>query len=230
MGFLRLGVACAVWGADGRILLSKRGDLNVWNLPSGRLDSSELLATAAVREVYEETGIEAEIKQVVGLYYYEGWQRMNVLFEATMTGGTIQQSTFETRDNRFFAPDELPANNISQQMVDDILNDASSPLRVIVMPENKLRSAKQQLRLRWIKNLLRGHIEPRYPRFRVYGCLRDCESHMLQVNGDSPIWQQLKLTDTHVLRDIRQQTDTDILHFIFDDTVTNHVTFPIEQE
>lgn len=228
MGFLRLGVACAVCDDAVRILLSKRGDLDVWNLPSGRLDSGELLEDAAIREVREETGIEAEITRVVGLYYYQGWQRMNVLFEGQKVGGIIQQATFETRDNRFFALDELPENNISQQMVDDVLDEVISPLRIITMPTDELRRAKLKLRWRWVKNLLRGHIEPRYPRFTVYGCAADYEEHKQKIHGDTPIWEQLKLTETHQLHDIRQNIVTDTLHFIFDDAGTSDVTFSVE--
>lgn len=112
MGFLRLGVACAVRDEQARLLLSKREDLNVWNVPAGRLDEHELLTTAAVREVREETGVEAEITRLVGLYYYQGWQRINVLYEAKAVGGELKQETFETRANKFFAQPELPSDYV----------------------------------------------------------------------------------------------------------------------
>lgn len=224
MGFLRLGVACAARDDDGRILLSKRGDLNVWNLPSGRLDSGELLADAAIREVREETGIEAEIKRIVGLYYYSGWQRMNVLYEAKAIGGSLHQETFETRENRFFAKDALPDDNIDRLMVQDVLRSTHSLMRIISLPDNELRRLKLKLSWRWVKNFLRGHIEPRHTHFNIYGCVGNCEDYKLEIHGDLPLWAQLKLTDSHKLVDIEQNTMTNTLHFIFDVTSENEIT------
>jgi ADP-ribose pyrophosphatase YjhB (NUDIX family) len=108
MSFLRLGVACAVMDDEGRVLLSRRGDLNVWNLPGGRLDSGELLQDAAAREVREETGVIAQIDRPVGLYFWANWARLNVLYTAWPLGGDLQQRTVETRANQYFAPEDVP--------------------------------------------------------------------------------------------------------------------------
>ncbi len=215
MGFLRLGVACIVRDDDGRILLSKRNDLNVWNLPSGRLDSGENIEIAAVREVLEETGIQAEVIRTVGLYYYQGWQRMNVLFEAKPIGGELLQETFETQSNQFFAADELPSDNIDHIMVYDVLQDMKSPMRVISLPLEELFQIKLKLGWRWVKNFFHGHIESRHARFTVYGCLQDNDHHPILIDGDRPLWQQLNLTEAHTLLDIEQDIHTDTLKFTF---------------
>ncbi len=227
MSFLRLGVACAVRDEQGRILLSKRNDLNVWNLPSGRLDSGELITDAAIREVYEETGVHAEITRVIDLYYYQGWQRMNILFEAKYVGGDLKQETFETRENRFFDIDNLPDNNISEQMVSDVLNNEKSAMRVITISKAELWKTKLKLQWRWVKNLLRGHIEPQHVQFNVYGQVSETQSP-IQISGDTPIWRQLNLTDAHQLHHIRQNMQTDTLHFIFNPTDLTEIGFSSE--
>ena len=40
----------------GRVLVPQRSDLPVWCLPGGFIDDGESVATAAIREVHEETG------------------------------------------------------------------------------------------------------------------------------------------------------------------------------
>ncbi|MCB9457185.1 MAG: NUDIX domain-containing protein [Anaerolineaceae bacterium] len=167
MTFLRLGVNCAVLDDDGRILLSRRGDLNIWNLPGGRLDRGEPLAAAAVREVREETGVVAHLDQPVGLYYWAGWDRLNILYSGWVLGGELQQATHETRENTFFDLRALPDDLSWEWMLFDAISDVRPAPRVIETPPDELRRMKSRLRWRWVKNLLSGHPEPRYPRFTV---------------------------------------------------------------
>jgi 8-oxo-dGTP diphosphatase len=66
-----VGAAAVVIDDGGRILLVKRGrppSAGTWGLPGGLLDLGERLADGAYREVLEETGIESEIRDVVGTF------------------------------------------------------------------------------------------------------------------------------------------------------------------
>ena len=66
-----VGVAAVVIDARGRLLLVKRGRpprTGSWGLPGGLLDLGERLVDGARREVYEETGVEADIRDVVGTF------------------------------------------------------------------------------------------------------------------------------------------------------------------
>lgn len=178
MPFLRLGVACAVFDDDGRVLLSRRGDLDVWNLPGGRLDAGEKLADAAAREVREETGIIAHVDRAVGLYYLNGWNRLNVLYAGWPLGGQLQASD-ESCDNAYFDLKRLPGDVIWEWLLFDAIAEERPLPRVIETPPDELRRVKRQLRWRWVKNLLGGKPEPRYPRFgvRAVGLIWD-ESHL----------------------------------------------------
>ena len=62
-----LGVCIAIV-EDERILLTKRRDFPVWCLPGGALEDGETLAQAAVRETREETGLEARLTRLIGVY------------------------------------------------------------------------------------------------------------------------------------------------------------------
>ena len=66
-----VGVAAVVVDEAGRCLLVKRGRpplAGSWGVPGGLLDLGERLAAGAHREVLEETGIEADIRDVVGTF------------------------------------------------------------------------------------------------------------------------------------------------------------------
>lgn len=170
MSHLRVGVAAAVLREPREILLSRRGDFGVWNLPTGRLDAGEALAAAAEREVREETGLQCEVVRPLGLYYQQGRSRLNVLFEARPTGGELLNATDESVDNRFFSADALPKDFFGDFMARDALAGVSR-LHVLVTPPHVLRRVKRQLAWRYIKNLLAGRPEPRWPRFEIHASL-----------------------------------------------------------
>src|SRR5439155_8697302 len=56
-----------VFDADGRLLLQRRADDGDWAPPGGALDTGETLASTAQRETREETGLEIEPVQYLGV-------------------------------------------------------------------------------------------------------------------------------------------------------------------
>ncbi len=52
---------CVVANAEGKVLLLRRADEDLWCLPKGRVDPGETDEEAAIREVHEETGLRAKI-------------------------------------------------------------------------------------------------------------------------------------------------------------------------
>lgn len=61
--------AYAVVERRGKLLLThwRRGHLHGWTLPGGGLDPGEDPRDAVVREVYEETGLEARVGKLLGV-------------------------------------------------------------------------------------------------------------------------------------------------------------------
>lgn len=80
-----------VWNETGdRILLVHRPRYGDWTLPKGKLDPGESHATAAAREVTEETGFEtARGAQLAELRYVtsDGAEKRVVYFTFHVTGG-----------------------------------------------------------------------------------------------------------------------------------------------
>lgn len=166
MHSLRLGVQCAVFDDEGRVLLSRRGDLNVWNLPGGRLDAGENLEDAVVREVREETGVIIRVEKAVGLHYLADWGRLNFVYTGWPLGGQLQKRTPESCANQYFFLDSLP-DMPWRTAIDDVIADIRPSPRVITSRPADIRRIRNQLRWRWVKNLLRGRPEPRFPLFHV---------------------------------------------------------------
>jgi len=163
---LRLGVACAVIDDNGRVLLSKRADFGIWNLPGGRLDSGEILEEGAAREVREETGIVAHVDRAVGLYFSEGRERMSVIYAGWPLGGELKQRTDETLENRYFSPDSFP-KMMGEIRARDAISETRPFPTIEVMPVRTRRMIRFLLGWRWIKNLLSGRPEPRFTDFHI---------------------------------------------------------------
>ena len=95
---------------EGKILLTKREDFEVWCLPSGGVEEGESLAEAALRETKEETGVDVELTRLVGVYSRLGGMPdvHAVLYEARPIGGELRLQPGETIELKYFAFDELP--------------------------------------------------------------------------------------------------------------------------
>ena len=92
------------------ILLIQRNDFKVWVLPGGRVEAGESVAQAAVREVFEETGIEVVLRSLVGIYIMPHWigDSHNVVFAAKPVGGSLRPQQGEADDVGYFHVDAFP--------------------------------------------------------------------------------------------------------------------------
>lgn len=164
---LQLTVACGVLNERGELLLSLREDMRYWNLPGGHLDAGETMAAAAAREVAEETGILVEIRRVVGLYYWPGFNQVTVLFSGRASGGALLPRTGESVDNRFFRPDDLPEMPRAILAHDALAGTRHLP-RVLEISPGERRKLRRMLRWRRLRNRLRGRPEVAPPGFEAH--------------------------------------------------------------
>ncbi len=86
---------------------TRRGEL-AWGLPKGLVEPEETPETAALREVLEESGLEAEIEGDLGtIRYFYVWEGVRVrkqvrFFLMRMTGGDVEDHDEEMEQVRWF--------------------------------------------------------------------------------------------------------------------------------
>lgn len=91
-----------------RVLLVKRRDFPLWDLPGGVVESDELPSEAAIRELYEETGYEIQIDYEFARYINKTRNDCQHLFKSHIINGELKRTTTETRDLRWFSLNQLP--------------------------------------------------------------------------------------------------------------------------
>jgi ADP-ribose pyrophosphatase YjhB (NUDIX family) len=100
-----------------RVLLVRHAEGNDWTTPGGMVEPYETPSDAAVREMWEETGLLVALTRVIGVFggqpcastYSNGdkvsW--ISTVFGADVISGTLKPDGEETLETRYFARDEL---------------------------------------------------------------------------------------------------------------------------
>ena len=109
----KVAVAAVVSNDAGEILLTQRADSGVWLYPVGWADVGYSPSEVAVKEVYEETGIEVEPISLIAVFdgLRLGFARLplySLVFHCRLLGGELHGHPLETRSVGFFAREALP--------------------------------------------------------------------------------------------------------------------------
>ncbi|MEU5260206.1 NUDIX domain-containing protein [Amycolatopsis sp. NPDC021455] len=113
---IAVAVSAFIQDDEGRILMIRRTDNDLYSIPGGQLELGETLAEATVREVREETGIECQVTGIIGLYsdpkhviaYDDGEvrQEFSICFRAIASGGNLHTSS-ESKEAFWIDPSKL---------------------------------------------------------------------------------------------------------------------------
>ncbi len=106
-------IVTSVLGAlfiEGKILLVKRRDIPVWTIPGGGIEPFETAEEAIIREIKEETGVNALIDRKVALYTSSSpFIKPVYLFSLSPKGPlSFHPQNSEVKKMGIFSKDDLP--------------------------------------------------------------------------------------------------------------------------
>ncbi|WP_459549893.1 NUDIX hydrolase [Nocardia sp. X0981] len=118
---IKVAVSALVQDDQGRVLMIRRTDNDLYAIPGGGLEAGETVAQAVEREVLEETGITVRVRSLVGVFSNpdhviafdngEVRQEFSICFRAEPVGGEVRTSS-ESKEVAWIAPEKLPELNI----------------------------------------------------------------------------------------------------------------------
>ncbi len=100
---------------DGGVVLVRRGvepKKGLWCLPAGYVEADELVEEGVAREVWEETGLEIEVDDMLNVYSFGREPQTGVLlvYSGRVVGGSLHAGD-DAQEVRAFSPDQLPPDH-----------------------------------------------------------------------------------------------------------------------
>jgi ADP-ribose pyrophosphatase YjhB (NUDIX family) len=118
---------------DNQVLLVRRDNPLLWELPGGGVPPGESIEDAVIREIEEETGISVVIVELLGWYERTGFRaHHSPVYLCRPTGGRLRPQYGETVAVRYFTLQALPRGMFPWYrpiLEEDILSSAPRPLR-----------------------------------------------------------------------------------------------------
>lgn len=113
-----IGAFGVIFNDDREVLLCHRRDYDMWVLPGGGMNRDETPWECVIREIREETGLQAEVVRLTGVYAKPPQENLVFTFLCRVAGGKLGL-TDEADQVEFFTLDMLP-KNVSPKMIERI--------------------------------------------------------------------------------------------------------------
>ena len=115
---------------DGGILLVKRKIQpfeNMWALPGGFVNYGEKTENAAIREMFEETGLKTKIKHLVGVYSDPNrdprGHTVSIVYQLDVYNGKLKGGD-DALEAKFFNLDNLPVLSFDHEyIIKDVIGE-----------------------------------------------------------------------------------------------------------
>jgi ADP-ribose pyrophosphatase YjhB (NUDIX family) len=116
---IMVGARCMLRDDQGRILLIRRSDNDLWAIPAGGMELGDSVRQCAIREAYEETGLTPTDLRPIAIVsgtdstetnqWGHTYQYHITVFLVTAWTGELVRQTDESTDAGWFHTGELPA-------------------------------------------------------------------------------------------------------------------------
>ncbi|WP_371176318.1 NUDIX hydrolase [Bacillus atrophaeus] len=152
------GAFVVVCNKEQGILLVKRKDVPLWDLPGGRAEQDETVEECAIRETYEETGYIIDISYKIGEYERPKFHDVQHIVNGRITGGKALKHGTETANTKWFHPHRLPALMIPnrKEQINDFTSKAMNLKKVL--PDHSVLATLDLFR----KKITRSNVSSRF--------------------------------------------------------------------
>ena len=138
----RAGAAAVLLDPRGRVLLVRHtyGRLN-WELPGGASESGESVVETALRELREETGIDARAETLTGIYYEPETDAHHFVFRCrALSGEPATPTSPEISDCGYWSLADLPRpiSDFTVRRIEDAISGARQALPAAIPPRTWL--------------------------------------------------------------------------------------------
>lgn len=121
-----IALKAVIW-QDGKFLILKRtksrpSEPDLWEFPGGGLEIGEQHESALVREILEETSLEASVIRPLSVWdakRKDGTQVVGITFLCQLHGGKLELSNEHT-DYAWIGPNEIDQFNVFAQMAKEV--------------------------------------------------------------------------------------------------------------
>lgn len=111
---------------------SKDGVSGLWNLPAGRLENDEKLKECVKREVYEESGIKAEPKGIIGMYFYDNGDQVTsiIVYDMEYISGSAKPNYHDVQNAEWLTESEIKSKELRSHHINQALSDFKDRERI----------------------------------------------------------------------------------------------------
>ena len=111
---MTIGAFSIILDSENRVLLCKRRDKDLWNLPGGRVEQGESPWEGVIREAHEEINVDIFVEKLIGVYFKKEQGEIVFQFLARIEKGVPSESE-ESKEIAYFGVSALPENTAPRQ-------------------------------------------------------------------------------------------------------------------
>lgn len=126
-----IGSFAIIKNENNQILMAKRKDNNLWNLPGWWVENLESPWNAVIREVKEETWLDIKVEKLIWIYAKNNRNDIVFCFHCSIVWWKLTK-TNESSDFWRFWLDNMP-ENIIRRHKERILNFLNNPENIVLV-------------------------------------------------------------------------------------------------